>query len=275
MPRLQAPHALLILIGSTLLLLGCEMETRVVSESAWIERFRTSEWATQSSNSSSGSSSSVTRSSRGYAIQLGQFSGADANQRVYRLVGAARDQAGLANLWTTTSSGVTTLYAGRFRDPKGSEAKTLLKQVRGTKIKGEKVFEDAEVVALTRDEGDALDPNDLRSLKGKGLYTLQIGYYDGNYGPDFRRAAETAVKVLREQSEEAYYYHGPHRSMILVNAWTYAEAFTRRGVVDRYSSIVLAAQKKHPHNIPNGRSFTKKDDPEYVKSQHSFLVPIR
>lgn len=262
-----------VLVAITVLAMGCELERRVVKENPWDRMFRESEWNDSTSSTRNGGRADP--NSRGYAVELGTYSGGEAFRLVSQMMQSARAEGGLANLWCSSSGQQTTIYAGRFKQRDSSEAKTVLKQARAAKIDGKKPFEDAEIVALRAQREEVLDPNDLRTLKGRGLYALQIGYYDAEYGPNFRRAAETAAKVLREADQEAYYYHGPRRSMVLLNAWTRSEAFTLVGQQDRYSNAVRAVQEKHPHNIPNGRPFTKDDDPVYVKTQHSFLVPIR
>lgn len=250
---------------------GCEMETYVV-RSTW------DQWGAEWRDNSTDTRGTYTSSNGGrlgYAIQLARFSGDNQFTQVHRLITDARQEAGLAGLWYASTGRETSVYAGRFAESDSPEAKAMLQQVRQAQINGSKPFKDAKIVSASGGRDEVLDPRDLRSLKGRGLYSLQIGYFDGGFGPNFRRAAETAVDVLREQGEDAYYYHGPHRSMVLVNAWTYAEAFTREGQVDRYSNMVRSVQVKHPHNVPNGRPFTESDDPALVASQRSFLVPIR
>ncbi len=264
---------LVLLVLSALLATGC-LERRVVKRSGWNKMFMESDWYDGPASGSDGSQA-TNRHNRGYAVELGRFGGGEAFHGVHSLMQTARQDAGLANLWYATIGSETTVYLGRFTDKDSKEAKAALREVRDAEVNGKAIFAKAKVVKLNAERGDALDPRDLRSLKGRGLFTLQIGYYDGSYGPDFRRAAETAVDVLRDQGEKAFYYHGPHRSMVLVNAWNRTEAFTLVGQVDRYSDAVRITQEKYPHNVPNGVSFGPDDDPEYVKSQRSFLVPIR
>jgi hypothetical protein len=265
---------LILLVLCGLLATGC-LERRVVKQSGWTKMFQESEWYDGPARGTDGSQA-TNRRNRGYAIELGRYSGAEAFHSVHNLMQTARQQAGLANLWYATQGSTTTVYMGRYKDDDSREARTALRRARDAEVNGKAVFADAEIVKLTAARsGEALDPRDLRTLKGRGLYTLQIGYYDGSYGPDFRRAAETAVDVLRDQGEKAFYYHGPHRSMVLVNAWTHAEAFTLVGQVDRYSNAVRLTQEKYPYNVPNGTPFGPDDDPEYVRTQRSFLVPIR
>ena len=265
------------LVVVLMLLAGCQMQERVIKPSPWDTLFTQSEWYDGPAQGSNGDNATNRRNrrNRGYAVELIKYSGAEAYHRLHGLMQTARQDAGLANLWVATVGTDTTIYMGRFKDKDSKQARDALRQARGAKVDGKELFAKAKLVELNAARGEVLDPRDLRTLKGKGLYTLQIGYYDANYGPDFRRAAETAVDVLRDQDIEAYYYHGPHRSMVLLNTWTYREAFTLQGQVDRYSNAVRMTQEKYPHNVPNGRPFTEDDDPDYVKSQHSFLVPIR
>ena len=273
--RIFAPNTLgLLALLSALLMAGCEMEQRVVSRSGWTQMFAESEWNDRAGQGA-GDDQTTDRRNRGYAVELGKYSGAEAFHGVHNLMQSARQEAGLGNLWYATLGNDTTVYMGRFEDEDSQEAKNALRQVRSARVGGEQLFSKAKIVKLEAQRGEALDPRDLRSLKGRGLFSLQIGYYDVSFGPDFRRAAETAVDVLRDQDEKAFYYHGPHRSMVLVNAWTHAEAFTLVGQVDRYSDTVRIVQEKHPHNVPNGKPFTAADDPRFVRTQHSFLVPIR
>lgn len=262
------------LLLASLVAVGCEMERRVVKSSAWDTMFSQSEWYDGPAAGSDGSEA-TNRHNRGYAVELARYSGAEAYHNLQNIMRTARQEAGLSNLWYSTVGRTTAVYMGRFKDDDSREAKAALKLAATAEVDGEKMFADAKIVKLGGGRDQVLDPRDIRSLKGRGLFALQIGYYDGGYGPDFRRAAETAVDVLRDQEQEAYYYHGPNRSMVLLNSWTYNEAFTRQGSVDRYSNAVRLTQEQHPYNVPNGRAFKLDDDPEYVQSQHSFLVPIR
>ncbi|MEO0476212.1 MAG: hypothetical protein AAF085_09650 [Planctomycetota bacterium] len=265
---------LVLLVLTAFLAGGCQMEQRVVKQNPWTTLFTQSDWYDGPAEGSGGSDA-TNRRNRGYSVELGRYSGAEAFHNVHKLMQSARQDAGLANLWYATVGTETTVYMGRFKDKSSKQAKAALKQAQKAQLDGKELFAKAKIVELNAERGEVLDPRDLRTLKGKGLYSLQIGYYDASFGPDFRRAAETAVDVMRDKDQEAYYYHGPHRSMVLLNAWTYREAFTLQGQVDRYSNAVRLTQEKYPHNVPNGKPFTAEDDPDYVKSQHSFLVPIR
>jgi len=266
------PILLVLTLAMTLTGLGCQYETRV--RSTW-DSWRQLEWADNKPQSKASGSGSAATTDRGYAVELARFEGDSSYSQAYQFVTATRQQTDLAQLWHSTSNGITTLYAGRFPDRDSDDAKAMLRQARSAKVNGSRPFEDAKIVKLTRAEGQVLDPRDLRTLKGKQLYTLQIGYFDRTYGSNYRRAAETAVDVLREQGEQAYYYHGPNRSMVLLNAWNYQQAFTLQGSVDRYSNLVRAVQEKYPFNVPNGQTPNDSADPNSREDSRSFLVPIR
>lgn len=121
------------------------------------------------------------------------------------------------------------------------------------------------------DDPTAVSAYDLRTHTG--MYTLQIGFYDQDYGPDFRQAAEQAVSALRLQGEEAYYYHGPHRSMVTLGLFTDAH-FVQRGPVSAYGPEIEAIQKKYPYNLANGRTLVQKIDGQDIGQQESFLVRV-
>lgn len=265
---------LLILMAALVCLtgLGCEMERRVIKRNPWTEMFERSEWYDGPAEEGEGA---VNNRDRGYAVELASYTGGEAFQRVPTLIREAREQGGLAELWYASTGDRTTVYAGKFRDPESDEAETALRLARSAHINGARPFEDAQLVKLTAERGEVLDPHDARTHSGKGRFALQVGYFDRSFGTDYRVAAEQTARLLRDQGEEAYYYHGPNRSLILLHAWARREAFVLVGQHDRYSNLVKSVQEQYPHNVPNGKPFTDADDPTFVRSQHSFLVQIR
>lgn len=257
--------------------IGCAVEQKVTYRNPWNDMFRSTNWYDDSGGGGDGNREQV-RGSGGYSIELARFTGTQGVRQAPSVIRTARFDGGLADIWYVSNADRTTVYSGRFASLDSPSAKAQLRRVQQTEIDGQRPFEDARLVALSGDRsmGTTDDQRDLRSLSGRGLFTLQIGYYDRAYGDDFRKAAEDRVDELRAQDEDAYYYHGPNRSLILVNAWTRPEAFlSESGQMDRYSSEVLSVQQRFPHNVPNGRPFTARDDPEFVRSQHSFLVAVR
>ena len=121
----------------------------------------------------------------------------------------------------------------------------------------------------------AVDSLDLNQPHYHDMYSLQILVYDLDYGSKFREAAEQAARTLRNDGDESYYYHGPHRSMVLIGLFTYAKAFdSHPGGQDTYSQAVRQLQKKFPYNALNGRTIIEKVNGKSNTTQSSFLVRI-
>ncbi len=126
-----------------------------------------------------------------------------------------------------------------------------------------------------------------------GQYSLQIAvFYNSEQMRQRKSAAEQYCQLLREQGEEAYYYHGEQNSIVCVGAFPASaiESVKRTnpltGSVEFSAKIVdermLALQRKYPHNTHNGHIFyERRRDPTTGKvsrdAHTSFpvLVPRR
>lgn len=271
----QRPTAIPTLLLAALLLFvaGCETQTRVLS-STWTDNFGEIADRRPEDRAALDPSDPRVRSPQGYAVQLARFTGPDAATSAFALTTKLREQAALADLWYAEAGTATTVYAGRFRDPRDDRAKQMLSHVRGAQVDGTRPFSDARLVPLSGSgNGEAVyNEHDLRNHAGS--ITLQIGFYDINYGPNYRTAAETAVDVLREEGEEAYFYHGPNRSLVTIGLFTRAEALVPHGQTEQYSPAVRALQERFPHNLMNGVTFERTEN-GVGGVQRSFLVPVR
>lgn len=109
-------------------------------------------------------------------------------------------------------------------------------------------------------------------------YSLQIMYYDPAFGPDFRKAAEEAVRVLREDGIEAYYYHGPHRSLVTVGLFSqedFEQAPTPAGfLVEVPGPRIRQLQQQFPYSGANGRQLIQKFPDGSSEPLPSFLVRV-
>lgn len=190
----------------------------------------------------------------GFAIKLQSFDGADRYRRANEMMRRLARQ-GIGGLWLRETGEGVTVYRGRFETRTDLDAQRQLLDTRDIELEGLKPYESVELVALSGgDEVQERDPAELRAYAG--YYTLQIGYYDQEYGPDFRKAAETAVRELRSQGEQAYFYHGRYRSMVTVGLFT-DEDFDRAGAVHVYGPRILELQRKYPYNLGNGRTIVE------------------
>jgi hypothetical protein len=82
---------------------------------------------------------------------------------------------------------------------------------------------------------------------------------------EIRKAAEGAVKALREQGDQAFYFHGPERSMVTVGLFPTAE-----------DAAIRAIQKRFPSHMINGQLTTnaKSEQLNGPKGQPSFVVTV-
>ncbi len=111
-----------------------------------------------------------------------------------------------------------------------------------------------------------------------GQYSLQIAvFYNSEQMRQRKSAAEQYCQILRDQGEEAYYYHGEQNSIVCVGSFpqTAIESIKRTnpltGSVEFSAKIVdermLALQRKYPYNTHNGHIFyERRRDPTTSKS---------
>ncbi len=231
-----------------LLTAGCEMEHRVVRDD-W-ETFR----GQMPTDEASGPNVASSERQRGpYAVLLGRFTGPDRHVDTFQLLRKVREQTQLEPVWSADGGNVAAVYAGRFDDPRDPAAQRLVDQVRQAQLDGSQPFADASLSAISGQLIDSAPRGPLDLVGKEGQYTLQIGYYDERYGEGFRQAAEQAAQALRDDGEEAFFYHGPHRSMITIGLFTDRDFVSRNGV-QSYGPQILEVQQRFPHHLGNGRT---------------------
>ncbi|XAM00717.1 hypothetical protein OT109_04860 [Phycisphaeraceae bacterium D3-23] len=273
MPAYRHTFAILALLALLTVLPGCETETRVLN-STWTDSFGDIADRKPQEREALSPNDPRVRSPQGYAVEVARFSGADASAQAFRLAADLRTEAGLGDLWQNDGSQNAVVYAGRFRDPRSDRAKSMLQLVRSAQFDGGRPFASAQLVALSGNDGDDNIYNEFDLRNHRGSITLQIGFYDINYGNNYRAAAETAVEVLRDEGEDAYFYHGPNRSLVTVGLFTRGQALVPNGQTEMYSPAVRELQERFPHNLMNGVTFERREN-GIGGVQESFLVPVR
>lgn len=214
---------------------------------------------------------------KGWAILVETFEGGNRFRRASDLIRRLTNRYAVTELWLQDDAGKTKVYRGRYDTLTDLDAQKTLMQMRALDDDGTKPYENVELVSLggaetNRPTGSA----DLRAHSGQGFYTLQIGFYDEEYGPDFRDAAEQAAAALRMENHRAFYYHGPNRSMVTIDLFTDAD-FDQDGPVRVYGVRMLSLQEKFPNNLANGRTIVEKvgDGKKTEKrAQESFIVKV-
>lgn len=224
---------------------GCQMEYRVV-QSGWDDFPQDPKPAAADPALSNGA---------GWAVALHQFTGPRHQEEARHLLRRLEQQRGVDDLWLGGTAGTTTVYRGRYGDQ--ARARRMLQRTQRLRFDGERPFAAAALVPLghTQDAAGG-DPRDLQQFAGQ--FSLQIGYYDERHDIDRREAAEAAVERLREAGHEAYYYHGPHRSMVTIGVFEYEAAFVPRddprtsgSTVDVYAPHIRELQRRFPYSLAN------------------------
>ena len=212
-----------------------------------------------------------------WAILIAGFEGDDRNKQARRLIRDLETQAHLPDLWMEDGPNQAQVYRGRYESPDASTAPSDLRQTRMVRLDGELAFSSARLVPLgafsPHSPGTFGHTDDLDLHRYMGMYSLQIGYYDEQGGKDFRNATEQAAKTLRKDGEEAYYYHGPNRSMVTIGLFTDAD-FAQEGVQRVYGPRMKSLQEKYPYNLGNGRTVIEKVNGNVIGEQPSFLVRV-
>jgi len=198
-----------------------------------------------------------------------------------------RSRAGLAEAYLLKRDGAMLIAYGAYPSGSDPRAKTDLERVKAIQIGSSKPFEAAMLLPPDHAGPVGSKPEfSLQSLRKKSgrkiLYTLQIGVYttsDDRKEPtpeelaQIRTSAEQAAVELRSSGEEAFYYHGPHRSMVTVGVFSEKDISpTKPG---RQNPLLVMLRHKYPYNLMNGQTLRIRTpaDPQ-GRLQESSLVRV-
>lgn len=176
-------------------------------------------------------------------------------------------KAGLRQAYLDQRGNTFVVAYGSYPGPSDPAAQADLKRIRTFEFEGGTPFAGAvlsppEVSA----HAGSIPELDLLSIKNDPLslakYTLQVGVYgrvdqqppSASDLEQFRKAAEDAAVRLRREGDEAYYYHGPTRSMVLIGAFEEGEYDRKNHGLDD-SPKLKAAREKFPYNLVNGAGY--------------------
>ena len=274
--RAKAAASLLVLAAAVAG--GCELETRVIRD-GWAH-FP----ADPSPHDAHGRADAPT-----WGVLLTQYRGRDSQAQARQLIQHLRREAGVTDAWAINAPNATSVYRGRFADPSTEAAHRTLTETRRIELDGERPFADARLTSphlggVTGGDGGGGgggDPIDLAQYPN--YYSLQVGFFDDHHGSDRRRAAEQWARELRDEEHQAYYYHGPTRSMVTIGLFRYEQAFTavddpRRQAdqarVDAYSGRVRQLQQEFPHTLANGHPLYLEDEQGRRQEQPTVLVRV-
>lgn len=276
----------------TMMIVGSGCETRVVSERrapwSWAEEHIAEQ---ERRSSGGGQRTSATNPDDPYltaegpreevwAIAVDAYDGPDQQQKAAAAMERFSDQTMIRDFWIDQSAGQTVIYLGRYRSPRSERAQEDMALLKGLVDTG-RLIPSRKLMILTPLEGSAVasDRLDLRSVAGMGSYTLQIGFYEGEGRHD---AAEKAVRTLRDENFDAFYYHGPNYSLITVGIFAETEVALMPvdpGNQDNtklemyYSPRIEQLKERFPHNLANGRQLMETHAGR-TRVQPSFVVKI-
>lgn len=207
----------------------------------------------------------------GYAIFIQRFEGSSRHREANSLVRQLTSNLLIPDIWTLEEGKSISVYRGRYPDPTVDAALRDLRQTRMLQVNNERPFSGAVLVSLDNPQGATPGgPLDLR--RHRGMYSLQVGFYDREFGEEFRQAAEKAAKVLRDEGHEAYYYHGRSLSLITIGLFTDKDLVYIDKVAN-YGPRVKELQAKFPYNLANGLTIVNTINGNKI-TQPSFLVRV-
>ena len=206
-----------------------------------------------------------------------------------RFVDELRRATGLSGAYLLSRDGDQYAAYGRHDEPGTPAAAADLQRVRSAKINGRVAFPNAHFMPPKQTDARTASAHDLRNARAEygpdAVYTLQIGVYgrDDDDRPTarelagFRKLAEDAVRALRAEGEDAFFYHGSQRSTVTVGVFREDE---HDGTVlpPMESKSLRDTRERHPHNLFNGRgvnvTHTLSDGERVQRVQPSVLVAI-
>ncbi|WP_428389378.1 hypothetical protein [Mucisphaera sp.] len=248
------------------LLPGCAWETREIS-STW-DAYEQLAWADR--RSANDNPDQV----RAWTIRAATYEGPRRHEAATTAATALQNNRDLDlnHAWIEDIQGMTYVYAGQFRRIDDRQTRQTLRAVRRFELHDGRPFSSAQFMPLSGTLLPSADPLDLAAHTGR--YSLQIAAYDRAFGDRFRQAAEDAAANLREEGEEAFFYHGPHRSLVTIGLFEDRDFVTNAQGFRGYGPRIHQLQQRYPYNLLNGLTLEESKDGQSLGNQPSALVRV-
>lgn len=193
---------------------------------------------------------------------------------------------GLRDAYLERRGKATVVAYGRYADPASDEARRDLESIRAKVIEGGTPFAGAILAPPTTTPPGSIPEFDLSTVRArqaltKAAYTLQVAAYERGDGKDpspadtaeIRANAERAAAQLRREGDEAYYFHGPRRSMVTIGLFS-AQDFDIQDK-SRHDPRLAMLRAKYPYNLVNGAGLkTRARGQSTAQLQKSFMVQV-
>ncbi len=243
------------------------------------------------------------------------FSGPAHMEQAKRFKEQIAQQTKMSDFYVVHNADHSTLYYGYYReiDPK-IDAKEAARAIADRKTmaeftnaaNGERLFRGVLLVAM--EEADPIAPAEWKLSNAQGYWSLQVAAFHDNARR--KEAAVEAVRDLRKQGYEAFFFHGPAVSSVCIGAFPQTSVDVDDGpkkfspdapvlvappdmdlvqtpsdrpmvikqrkinVTDPELKKLWQAFPTHATNYEEGRQITKRDGTKVDKFEHSFLVVI-
>lgn len=199
-----------------------------------------------------------------------------------------RTKGGLPEAYAEQRGEAWVVAFGRYPSFEDKDAQRDLERIKATKIDNEQPFAGAVLSPpLDSRVASTMPQYDLGNLKAKqgkaAAYSVQVGVYDAGQGrkptPEdiklARESAEKAVVQLRREGEEAYFFHGPLRSMVTIGVFANAEVESSRTGTPVLSERIKQVRKRFPYNLVNGQGLKVRNETDKEgRLQPSFVVAV-
>lgn len=249
-------------------LAGCYSEKTVVRD-GWAEL---RQMADKPSTQAQAGDSAAASPYRGYAILLASYRGQDRLAQAQLQAARLMQELKMSDIWIRPMESSVHLLRGHYPMPDVDRANQDLLTSRELVLDANRPFGQARIISLATlsDERESA-AWDIKPFSGS--YSLQVGFYDEEFGKDFRQAAEKAVAALREDGEQAYVYHGVYRSLVCVGLFRESDFGIDLNGTQTYGPKMLQVQKRYPYNLGNGLTIVQKIDGQSL-TLPSFIIKI-
>jgi hypothetical protein len=186
------------------------------------------------------------------------------------------DQTGLSGWWIHSEGERAMVVFGRYAAPSDPQAREDLTSLKAMVDAGR--FRPRTLMLTPVQTGtvrSAPGTYELSRARGKGAYTLQIGFcIDDRDRQQAAEASEQWVQSLRKEGVQAFYHHGPNRSIVTVGIFDESAAWVNAQGIVQYSQAVRSLQEQFPYNLRNGETIIIRVKGKPAFKQPSFLVRI-
>ncbi len=217
-----------------------------------------------------------------YSIRLTAVIGPDHVQRVQAYKEHTEQETHWTGLFVVVKGNFSELYWGKY--PSKEAAQGDLQRARNFRTHlGIQAFPKPEILPIP---GSDVGPPEMNLANTKGVYTVLIAtFYDVPKDNYFgrRQIAVDCCKNLRQDGEEAYYYHAAGQSIVTIGCFD-ASAIKEVRVGPYTSNEVTSegirqALRKHPLLAENGRAMKVRVPDIFSKTavwvdKHSYVIRI-